>query len=78
MYMSPGPVLKVKGPMPLDEKTNVVYRIPYGSVYVAQTNQSLMIGVKEHQRAAFTKNKDTSALAEHVVETEHTRGWKGT
>ena len=43
--------------------------------YVGQTKRSLAVCLKEHKRAVFNGDKETSALAEHVLSTGHDIDW---
>ena len=45
--------------------------------YVGQTKRSLATRVKEHQKAAFNGNRETSTLAKHVMDTGHAIDWEG-
>ena len=47
-------------------------------LYVGQTKRSLAVRLKEHQKAVFVgdkSDKNTSALAEHALDTRHTIDW---
>ena len=55
----------------------MVYKIlckDCGGSYIEQT-RSLAVHLKKHQRAVFIGDKNTSALAEHVLDTGHTIDW---
>ena len=47
-------------------------------ICVVQTKRSLNTRMMEPQKDSFSGNKETSALAENVMETGHTIDWQGT
>ena len=71
-------LVRVKDEIPALVKNGVVYQVPCKdcqSSYVGQTKRSLAVRLKEHKRAVFNGDKETSALAEHVLSTGHNIDW---
>ena len=63
-----------KDPVPMDQRTGVVYQIPCSEchkVYVGQSGRTLKHRLSEHQRALQKGDVAASALAEHVWSTGH-------
>ena len=63
-----------KDPVPLDQRTNVVYQIPcskFPKVYVVQSGRTLKQRLSEHLRALQKGDTAASALVEHVWSTGH-------
>ena len=68
-----------KDPVPLGQKSNIVYRIPCvdcDKCYVGQTGRTFSQRVKEHQRAVKTFDANVSVLAEHVMHADHKIAWE--
>ena len=68
----------VKDPVPPEEKTGVVYKVPCSdcqATYVGQTGRTLLHRIKEHKRALTTASPMNSALAEHAMDTGHEIKW---
>ena len=56
----------------------MVHKVPCKNcerIYVGQTKRSLVVQLKEHQRAVFIGDSSTSALAEHAMITGHIIDW---
>ena len=63
-----------KDPVPAHQQAGVVYKIPCSDCpksYIEQTGRTFAQRVKEHQRAVRTFDVNNSALAEHVISTNH-------
>ena len=63
-----------KDPVPMDQRTGVVYQIPCSEcpkVYVGQSGRTLKHRLSEHRRALQKGDVAASALAEHVWSTGH-------
>ena len=70
-----------KDPVPDHQQAGVVYKIPCSDCsksYIGQTGRTLAQRVKEHQRAVRTFDVNVSALAEHVISTNHKIDWDNT
>ena len=70
-----------KDPVPDHQQAGVVYKIPCSDCsksYIGQTGRTLAQRVKEHQRAVRTFDVNISALAEHVISTNHKIDWDNT
>ena len=70
-----------KEPVPAHQQAGVVYKISCSECfksYIVQTGRTLAQVVKEHQRAICTVDVNNSALAEHVVSTNHRIDWNNT
>ena len=70
-----------KDPVPAHQQAGVVYKIPCSDCsksYIGQTGRTLAQRVKEHQRAVRTFDVNNSALAEHVISTNHRIDWDNT
>ena len=68
----------MKDEAPALVKNGVVYHVPCKDcqgLYDSQTKRSLAVCLKEHKRAVFNGNKETSTLAEHVLSTGHDIDW---
>ena len=68
-----------KDPMPIEDKCNIVYRIPCkdcSSCYVGQTGRTFSQRLKEHQRAVKSFDVNASVLAEHVLNEDHRIAWE--
>ena len=62
-------LVRPKDPVPPEERVGVVYRIPCKDctkAYVGQSARSLVLRLKEHQRAVYNADMNTSAIAEHI------------
>ena len=63
-----------KDPVPLDQRTGVVYQIPCSEcpkVYIGQSGRTLKQRLSEHRQALQKGDTAASALAEHVWSTGH-------
>ena len=63
-----------KDPVPMDQRTGVVYQIPCSEcpkVYVGQSGRTLKHRLSKHRRALQKGDVAASALAEHVWSTGH-------
>ena len=72
-------LVRPKDPVPAEEKTGVVYRIPCRDcpqAYIGQTGQTLTCRLKEHKRATERGNIDVSAVAEHAWVNNHRVNWE--
>ena len=70
-----------KDPVPAHQQAGVVYKIPCSDcskLCIGQTGRTLAQRVKEHQRAVRTFDVNNSALAEHVISTNHRIDWDNT
>ena len=68
----------MKDTLPMESRNGVIYKIPCKDCpasYVGQTKQSLAIRLKEHQWLVYTGDRDSSALAEHTLDTGHSTDW---
>ena len=69
-----------KDPIPIDQKTGVVYQLSFedcGDTYIGQTGRTVQHRVAEHKRSLTTADSNTSAVAEHAMERNHNIDWKG-
>ena len=72
-------LVHLKDPIPLRQRTGVVYRIPCSScekVYIGQTGRTLDHRLKEHRRALTSGNVQQSAVAEHATNEMHDIDWE--
>ena len=79
-----------KEPIPYQDRTNVVYKIPCqdcNAVYIGQTSRQLKTRIKEHQRLLrvrpsnqkqLKKLQNDSAIALHAIAESHTIDFQGT
>ena len=73
--------LRPKDPVPPDNRTGVVNRIPCmccSQSYIGQTGRTLTCRLKEHRQAVSQGDFNASALAEHAVNTGHQIDWSNT
>jgi hypothetical protein len=69
---------RAKDPVPSDQKSNVVYKIPCKSCpmsYIGETGRRLVDRVYEHKQALRKMDIDKSALAEHAITHDHEVDW---
>ena len=67
-------LVKVKDPLSIQHRSNVVYCIPCrtcSSVYIGQTSRLLKTRIDEHKAAIRFAKTDVSAVAEHVWVHKH-------
>ena len=72
-------LVKPKDPIGSWMKPGVIYRIPCASCsssYIGETGRTLLCRVKEHKAAVRNRDTDSSALAEHWMETGHSFAWE--
>ena len=69
----PDTIVNCKDVTTTESRNRVVYKIPCrhygGTSYVGQTGRSLVMRLREHLRSVFIGEKNTSPLAEHVLDT---------
>ena len=71
-------LVRVKDIIPVESRNGIIYKIPCKDCpnsYVGQTKRCLAIRLKEHQRSVYTGDRDSSALAEHALDTGHSIDW---
>ena len=67
-----------KDPIPLLQKPGVVYQVPCAScpeMYTGQTGHTLEHRLKEHRRTLTSGPPNSSAIAEHALNTNHDIDW---
>ncbi|BHF78565.1 hypothetical protein SprV_0602167800 [Sparganum proliferum] len=71
---------RVKDPIPKEQQTNVIYRIPCAncsSVYVGHTGRRLGTRINEH-KLAIRRRDPLSLVFAHAIECDHRFNWEGT
>ncbi|BHF63431.1 hypothetical protein SprV_0200642300 [Sparganum proliferum] len=71
---------RVKDPIPKEQQTNVIYRIPCAncsSVYVGHTGRRLGTRINEH-KLAIRRRDPLSLVFAHALECDHRLDWEGT
>ena len=68
---------KIKDKIPKTQQSGLVYKIrcTWGMVYIGQTIQYLEKRISDHKYHIRIKNKNHSALCDHVISTEHEVNW---
>ena len=71
---------RVKDPLPLEQRSMVVYQIPCscGKVYIGKTIRRLETRLKEHKDACCKGYTEKSAVAEHAWKEQHPIKWRET
>ncbi|BHF84727.1 hypothetical protein SprV_0902787800 [Sparganum proliferum] len=71
---------RVKDPIPKEQQTNVIYRIPCANcsnVYVGHTGRRLGTRINEH-KLAIRRRDPLSLVFAHALECDHRFNWEGT
>lgn len=74
-------LVRIKDKVQIEEKSNVVYRIPCANcpkAYIGETTRRLEIRQKEHKSAVKNGQTKNSSIAEHALNNGHIPDWENT